>query len=232
MFEFLFLLGIALSKAGNYEESEKVLCTFSDSVESSEYYFYRAVNNFQLNKKEEAIVFSLKTIASSPPQRYYDVALLMKLTAEDWEEEGLEDISREMSKIADRLRYNKGGSATQNLQKGVLSRLEQMIKEQEDAIASQSRQEKEEKEKEAEKQRKIIEEIEKSIQLPKEAPPSSEEGTGQVDKRRKSTSIEMWGKLPVKDRAKFIIPLSRVLPTKDKVVIEKYLQELQKRSSK
>jgi hypothetical protein len=53
-------------------------------------------------------------------------------------------------------------------------------------------------------------------------------GTGNVDSKRVKEVAEMWGKLPEKDRAEALKELTRGLPAKDRAVIERYFQELQK----
>src|ERR1019366_1357857 len=68
------------------------------------------------------------------PPRYVDLANIMKADAATWKKtpDDLADISREMTKITDRLKNNKGGPETQKLQKDVLARVDKMIKDAED----------------------------------------------------------------------------------------------------
>ena len=42
----------------------------------------------------------------------------------------------------------------------------------------------------------------------------------------------MWGKLPEKERARYLVELTRSLPARDRAVIEAYFKELAKRSGK
>jgi len=42
----------------------------------------------------------------------------------------------------------------------------------------------------------------------------------------------VWGTLPEKDRARALIELTRGMPAKDRVVIESYFKELQRKSGK
>src|ERR1019366_1849307 len=83
------------------------------------------------------------------PPRYVDLARIMKADAATWKKtpDDLGDISREMTKITDRLKNNKGGSETQKLQKDVLARIDKMIKDHEDKEkAAQDKAEKEDQE--------------------------------------------------------------------------------------
>ena len=53
-----------------------------------------------------------------------------------------------------------------------------------------------------------------------------------MDLKKVKETAEAWGKLPEKERAKAIQDLIRTMPAKDRAVIEAYLKEIQKRSSK
>jgi hypothetical protein len=53
-----------------------------------------------------------------------------------------------------------------------------------------------------------------------------------VDQKKVKEIAEVWGKLPEKERAQAIRDLLRTLPARDRAVIEAYLREIQKRSSK
>jgi hypothetical protein len=221
---------IELSRRGDYEASEDILSRIPKSQHNLEYLFYRLVNNFSLNNKEVAEKYAhlIEYNFEEVPQRYMDLALIMKYDMETWKtsRNDLDDISREMMKIKDRLANSKGGTKTQNLQRDVEKRLKQMIDELEDAknkqMAAASGQDGQQ---------------EGKGQLPGQGPKPAqdtirgmENGTGQVDKKRIREIAAVWGKLQEKERAKAMVELTRNLPTKDKVVIERYLKELQKRS--
>lgn len=53
-----------------------------------------------------------------------------------------------------------------------------------------------------------------------------------MDLKKVKETAEAWGKLPEKERAQAMRDLIRTLPAKDRAVIEAYLREIQKRSSK
>jgi hypothetical protein len=53
-----------------------------------------------------------------------------------------------------------------------------------------------------------------------------------VDRKKAKETAEVWGKLQEKERAAAIRDLTRGMPAKDRAVIEAYLRELAKRSSK
>jgi len=226
---------VELSRNGNHEASEALLSKVRDK--SPTYCFYKMINAYKLNNKHEAIRWAetlIDTFNQDVPLRYRDMAIIVKADAETWKEkepDDLEDISREMTKIKDRLENKMGGPKTQELQKDVLNRLGKMIKDKEDAIAAaQAAKEKAEAE-EMEKRRKEMEGG--GIIMPAEdAIKATERGTGHVDQKKVKEIAAVWGKLPEKERAKAMRELTRNMPAKDRAVIEKYFRELAKRSSK
>jgi len=137
-----------------------------------------------------------------------------------------------MDNIQRRLELNRGGKATQTIQKEVLVRLDEMIKEKENQQKQQS-----------------------SGQpnggncpgggSPSSGPasgntpssPASEtalpsgESKGIADAKAKVKQMaEVWGNLPAKERAAAMLELTRTLDPKYKDAVELYLKELQRRS--
>jgi len=53
-----------------------------------------------------------------------------------------------------------------------------------------------------------------------------------VDRRRVREIAESWGKLPEKEREKVMQELRQKLPAKDRAIMDAYIQEMKKRSSK
>lgn len=226
---------IQFSRTGNHEASEQVLSKVKDKCPT--YCFYKMINAYKLNNKHEAIKWAdniINAFNQEIPVRYMDLAIIIKADAETWQEkqaDDLEDIAREMTKIKDRLDNKMGGPKTQELQKDVLNRLGKMIKDKEDAIAAaQAAKEKAEAE-ELEKRRKEMEGG--GIIMPAEDTiKPTERGKGYVDNKKVREIAAVWGKLPEKERAKAMVELTRNLPAKDRVVIERYFKELAKRSAK
>lgn len=227
LFLYLFLFsdyrkGVLLSRNFDHEASEKILSKTKSG--ESEYQFYRMINAYKLNKKEEGIKWANCLIHSfqEVPIRYYDMAIILKADMQEWsnENDDLEDISREMTKAKDRLANNKGGKETQEIQKNVLNRLDKMIKDLED----------QKNQKEMEEQQKQQKQ-EQQISPPKDTHNETEQGTGKIDRKRVKELAEVWGKLPEKERAKAMVELTKNLPRKDRVVIENYFKEMMKKSS-
>ncbi len=219
--------GISLSQRGDHESSQNILQSIRSR--SIRHEFYLLVNDYKLNRKKEAMRRADEIINSFDqiPTRYRDLALIMKADMETWknDKDDLGDIAREMGKSADRLKNSKGGAETQKIQKDVLARLDKMIKDAQDAqdAAAKAAREAAEGKKDGAQQ---------SPKPAEDTVPGQDRGLGEVDKKRVKELAEVWGKLPDKERAAAIRELVRKLPPKDRQVIENYLREIQKRSSK
>jgi hypothetical protein len=65
------------------------------------------------------------------PERYKMVAALMVFDMMTWKDKDLGSIARKMDNIERRLDLSRGGPKTQKLQKEVVARLDELIKEKE-----------------------------------------------------------------------------------------------------
>lgn len=221
---------------GDYESSEAILKNIPKSEHSHTYYFYRLVNSFSLNKKEESIKYAdiiQYTFSSDMPQRYRDLAIIMKAEASTWKNDNddLFDISREMKKVGDRLKNNKGGSDTQKMQKEIENRLKKMIDDLEKPKKDDKNDDKDKDKDKDDKEEKGKEPGQKTENMP---PPDThnqnEKGTGEATKKKIKEIADVWGKLPPKERATAIRELTKKMSSKDKAIIERYLKELQIKS--
>lgn len=102
-------------------------------VNPGAYFFTRAVSEYTLMMKAEAddSILRLLDDVADAPERYRMVAALMHFDMMTWQEKDLGWISRKMNVIKDRLEIARGGKKTQRMQKEVLVRLDEMIKEME-----------------------------------------------------------------------------------------------------
>lgn len=232
------------SLAGDYAASEAILSKFPKSDHSHTYYFYRLVNSFSLNKKTESIKYAdiiQNLFSDDVPQRYRDLAIIMKAEASTWKDnpDDLFDIAREMKKVGDRLKNNKGGEETRKIQKNIENRLKKMIDDIEnpknknnnkDDKDKDDKDDKDNKGKDEEQQGKKEPGNKTEILPPPDVHNQTEKGTGEIEKKRIKELAAIWGKLPPKERAIAIRELTKKLPPKDKAIIERYLKELQIRS--
>jgi hypothetical protein len=132
-------LGLAYAKAlTNRRVFEEVQLTLKavkpeDVVDPAAYFFTKAVAEFSLMSRSEASAAVLRLLedVEDAPERYRMVAALMQLDMLTWQDDDLGWVSRKMNIIADRLDINRGGEKTRRMQKEVLVRLEEMVKEKE-----------------------------------------------------------------------------------------------------
>jgi len=130
-------LALAYAKALTLRKVyEEALDTFAavkveDVVDPSAYLFHKAVCEYELMLKDRAddSISRLIVDASDSPQRYLQVAALMAYDMQTWQEKDLGWIARKMDNVQRRLELKRGGKQTQKMQKEVLVRLDEMIKE-------------------------------------------------------------------------------------------------------
>jgi len=125
--------GKALALRKVYEEGLEALVSVKeeDVADPSAYLFHRAVCEHALMAKGRAdrTIDRLLVDVSDAPERYRMVASLMHFDMLTWREKDLGWVARKMDNIQRRLDLQRGGKSTQKMQKEVLVRLDEMIKE-------------------------------------------------------------------------------------------------------
>ena len=123
----------ALSNRKIYEQSHEALAKFKPEqvADPATFLFHKAVAEHAMLKKTEAISSIARLIDDVPnsPERYKMVATLMFFDLSQWKDKDLEAISRKMKNIGRRLDLARGGKKTQKMQKEVVLRLDEIIKE-------------------------------------------------------------------------------------------------------
>jgi hypothetical protein len=124
-----------------YEEGLETLKMFKadQTVDPASYLFFKAVaEHGQMDKAaaNETIARLLDDVTGSP-ERYTTVAAMMHLDMIGWTEksilEKLASIGRKMDNVQRRLALERGGKKTQKQQKDIVARLDELIKELENA---------------------------------------------------------------------------------------------------
>jgi hypothetical protein len=102
-----------------------------DVVDPAAYLFHRAVCEHALLHKAEAgrTIGRLLEEAAQAPERYKTVGALMLLDMQAWKAKDLGDVARKMGNVERRLELARGGPQTQKLQKDIVLRLDEIIKE-------------------------------------------------------------------------------------------------------
>jgi hypothetical protein len=136
------LFAKAISSRRVYEEALDALKTVKPEkvVDPSAYFFHKAVAEHALMKRDEAsqsIVRLLDDVADAP-DRYKMVATLMFFDMQSWQkdEKALSNIAKLMDNSGRRLDLSRGGKITQDIQKKIVFRLDEVIKELENQAKS------------------------------------------------------------------------------------------------
>jgi hypothetical protein len=123
----------ALSNRRIHEEALDALRVVKPEqvVDPAAYFFIRAVAEHSLLLKNDAfrsIVGVVEDVADAP-DRYKIVSLLMLYDMQSWREKDLGWVARKMDNVERRLELARGGPQTQKMQKEIVKRLDEIIKE-------------------------------------------------------------------------------------------------------
>jgi hypothetical protein len=125
----------ALSNRRVYEEALETLdaVKVENVVDPASFLFHKAVAEHALMKSKEAnnTIVRLLDDVTDAPERYKMVAALMVFDMATWKDKDLGTIARKMDNIERRLDLSRGGPKTQKIQKEVIARLDELIKEKE-----------------------------------------------------------------------------------------------------
>jgi hypothetical protein len=228
--------GKALTGRKIYEEALEAFgaVKLEDVVDPSAYLFHKAVCEHALMLKEraDASIDRLLVDASDAPERYRMVAALMHFDMLTWQEKDLGWIARKMDNIQRRLDLKRGGKHTQKIQKEVLVRLDEMIKEIENQQKQQGNDPNGGACPSGGQNPGSSPGTDKSSSPQRDTQGGTAAGTGAVDSKKVKEVAEVWGRLPDKERVAALRELTRTMPAKDRAVIEAYFRELQKRSTR
>jgi hypothetical protein len=122
-----------LSNRRIYEEALDTLNAVSpeEVADPAAYLFHKAVAEFSLLQRDPArrTIGRLLDDLPEAPERYKTVGTLMLLDMLTWKEKDLNWIARKMDNSGRRLQLARGGPVTQKIQKDIVRRLDEIIKE-------------------------------------------------------------------------------------------------------
>jgi len=221
-----------LTSARVYEEALEALDSVAPEavVDPSAYFFHKAVAEHALIKKDKAqkTIIRLLDDVVDAPDRYKMLATIMFVDMSAWkkDEKDLGNIVKLMDNSERRLDLGRGGPITQDIQKKIVFRLDELIKEKEaqqkgggqcnggncpgggtkpgnggGATPSAPMQ---------------------------DSNIANNGGPGNVNEQKLKTYQENWGKMNDNERARAIQELTRDLPPRYKLVIEDYFKSLNK----
>ena len=218
-----------------YEEAIDALKGVSAdlAVDPASLFFFKAVAEHATMKKDAAITSIVKLLddVSDTPSRYTMVATLMFFDMQNWaaDPKDLTNIEKLMDNSGRRLDLARGGEKTQDIQKKIVFRLDELIKE--------------------------LENKNKPGQCnggncpgggdkPGNGPPGGNtvkpsnpasdsvimggSGPGKVDEKVLKQIAEGWGTMPAAKRAEVVQNLTRDLPPKFEPLIKNYIEALDK----
>ena len=129
----------AKALAGKRVYEEAILAAKSAAVKADEivepasFYFFKAVAEFSLTKKDDATATIVRLLddVTDAPDRYRVVATQMFFDLQQWAKDpkDLTNIAKLMDNSGRRLDLDRGGKDTQDIQKKILFRLDEKIKE-------------------------------------------------------------------------------------------------------
>ncbi len=200
------------------------------------YYFYRAVAEhatLQRGPAEQSLARLLDDVADVP-DRYRVVARLLQFDVMAWpkDDKDLSNIGRLMDNSGRRLELARGGAQTQEIQKKIVFRLDEKIKELE---AQAKRQQQPGPPGPGQPGGQCPAGAPADGQTPGAGKPSSpqqdsfggrDSGDGQVDVKKLRQYEAVWGKLPEQERAKIAQDFVREMPAKYKPMIVDYFRSL------
>jgi hypothetical protein len=231
----------ALSTRKVYEEALEALklVKADQVVDPGAFFFHKAVVEHGTLHKADATKSIAQLLDNVPeaPERYKMVAALMFLDMNEWKEKDLGDIGRQMNNIERRLELARGGPQTQKMQKQVVMRLDELIKKLENQAKQQQG------------QGQGQGEPKDGPGCPPGGQPGQGQGQGQgqgagaptapqqdsfggqnsgpgnVDPKKLRETVEAWGKLPEKERAKAMTEMIRTMPPAYRQMIEEYYRK-------
>jgi hypothetical protein len=223
-------LAYARNLSGNrvYEEALGALksVTVEQVADPGAYLFHRAVSEHALMQKKEAITSVLRLIneVQDAPDRYLALGGMMLNDMLAWkaDEKDLGNIGKLMDNVERRLDLSRGGPETQEIQKKILFRLDELIKEKENQCKGGqcnggncpnggSKPGNGGSNPSAPMQDSNI---------------ATNGGPGKVDEQQLRKMAENWVKMNDKQRAEAMSEVTRDLPPKYKVIIEDYFKAI------
>lgn len=232
--------GRALSLRAIHEEALESFKTVAveQVVDPSAYLFHRAVSEHAILDKAAALasINRLLDDAASAPQRHRTLAALMALDMHTWKEKDLGSIARKMKDVERRLELARGGPKTQKIQKDIVARLDELIKELENKNKQgQGQGQGQGKPGEGEGNCPAGGPGAPGQGGPKGDNPSSPAtesgiaggaGTGTVDQAKLKKLVEQWGNLPPRERFEALQQLTQGMSPSHRETIENYFRNL------
>jgi hypothetical protein len=226
----------ALSNRRVHEEALDILKLIRPEqvVDPSAYLFHRAVSEHALLRRPEAgrTISRLLDDAIDAPERYKTVGALMLLDMQTWKEKDLGSIARKMDNIERRLDLARGGPQTQKIQKEVVARLDELIKELENKSKNSSQCNGGSCPNGGQQPGGGSSGGANPTNPMQDSRIANNGGAGHVDQAKLRKLVDGWGKLQERDRERAIQNLTRGMSARHREAIENYFRNLAEATSK
>jgi hypothetical protein len=209
-----------LSNARVHEEALEALESIKAEqvVDPAAYLFHRAVAEYSLMKKAQAqkTLTRLLEFAADAPDRYRILAAIMLIDLQSWmSDRDLKAIARLMDNSERRLDLGRGGKITQDIQKRIVYRLDELIKEKEKPPGDGPG---------TPRNRPGGDPIPNAPMPEPNIAPGG--GPGDVLERKLADYQKRWITMPDHERARAMQELTRDLPARYRAMIEEYFKAI------
>jgi hypothetical protein len=212
------LFGKSLALGQLYDESKAMLADVDVRrvADPAALFFYRAVGHYRLREKAEGIAALDKLLEreNQLPDRYANLAKLMRIDIESLEPDSLDEIARIMDSVHVRLGHGHAGTRVRKEEQDVIDKLDKMIEQLEEQL----------------RQMQAMAQAGSANGLQSSAPAEDSMlpgGNAQGDVGRKDLGQKTdWGNLPPKEREESLQQLGKEFPSHYRDIIEEYFRKL------
>lgn len=219
-----------------YEEALEALnavATPEVAVDPAAFYFFKAVCEHATMRKEPASNSILRLLDDvvDAPDRYKMVATLMFFEMQNWspDPKDLSNIERLMDNSGRRLELARGGEKTQDIQRKIVFRLDELIKQLENQNKPGQGQANGGNCPNGGQSGQPGSQPGSTVNPSQNAQDSvimGGSGAGKIDEKQLRQIAEQWGDLPPDKRAKIVEDITRDVPAKYKPMIDEYFKAL------
>jgi len=210
------------------------------TVDPASFFFTKAVSEHALIMKDQALdsIDHLLADVADTPERYRTVGALMVFDMMNWKDGGqdiasrLDPLTRKMKAIKDRLDLSRGGEKTQKMEKDVVFRLDEVIKELENQQKNKGQGQGQNSgncppggDKPGDKPSDNV----TSTRPQEDSLGGNGKGEGKIDMKKLNDNAKEWGKKNPKERAEAMRDMTRDLPPELRDTVERFFKDLSAR---
>jgi hypothetical protein len=210
------------------------------TVDPASFFFTKAVSEHALIMKDQALdsIDHLLADVADTPERYRTVGALMVFDMMTWKDGGrdiasrLDPLTRKMKAIKDRLDLSRGGEKTQKMEKDVVFRLDEVIKELENQQKNQGQGQGQNSGNCPPGGNKSGDKPNDNVTATRPQDDSyggNGKGAGQIDMKKVNDNAANWGKKNPKERAEAMRDMTRDLPPELRDTVERFFKDLSAR---